>query len=69
MMCPDCNVPMRFSHTYEEQITPPSGQHSGGTATVYGGQMDEHGYGMKTIFVYVCPNCKNETNSELKFDE
>lgn len=69
LLCPDCNVPMRFSHTYEAQITPPSGQHSGGTATTYSGQVDEFGYGSRTLFVYICPICSFESDSELKFEE
>lgn len=68
LLCPDCNIPMKFSHTYEEPITPPSGTSTAGTASQYG-NVDEYGYGSQTIYIYVCPKCKCESNSGIKFPE
>jgi len=68
LLCPDCNIPMKFSHSYQEMVTPPSGSMTGGTASQYS-DGDEYGYRSKTIYVYVCPKCKNESHSEIKFSE
>ncbi len=68
LLCPNCNIPMKFSHSYEESVPPPSGVSTAGTASQYG-DVDEQGYGSHTIYIYVCPNCKYESHSGIKFPE
>jgi hypothetical protein len=68
LKCPDCNIDMNYSHSYQEEIIPPSGSSSRGTASVYG-EVDEFGYGSRTIYVYICPKCKYESNSETKYTD
>ena len=49
LKCPECNIDMKYSHSYQEATIPPSGSSSRGTASLYS-DVDEFGYGSKTIY-------------------